>query len=122
LEAVIEWSWFLVMSPLFVLQALLICFPIILTILTLCCDRLSDQYWFEDTTRWADDTGGLCLGSTIFIVLVLAPLLAFQILLGQVLDHSQKHSFAIVFTPIFLFQGFLLCNCCIVNVAFGFSE
>jgi len=120
LDGAITWSWYIVMTPLFILKGLVVLIPIILSILTLYFDQ-KGSYWLEDRTRWPDHLGSYCITATLVILLVLGPLLTFELLLAQRLEHKDSEnqpSYALIFIPLFILEGFGLCGCCIVNCAF----
>lgn len=64
LEGTISWSWFYVMSPLWILKGLFVLIPIVLTMMTIICDRCINVYWLEDRTRWAENPGPFCMTAT----------------------------------------------------------
>lgn len=117
MEGVITWSWMKVMIPLFVLKGLAVLLPAVLSLMSIIMDRCG-SYWLEDRTRWAEAAGSYCMALSAVVVLVLGPLLAFEILLAQRLDDDRETSYALIFVPLFILEGFGLCGCCIVNCAF----
>jgi hypothetical protein len=104
LDETIDWNWYQVMIPLWVLESLLVVIPPVLSILTFIFDR-ADSYWLDDRTRWTDDVGPFCITSLIFSVLVITPLLTFQVLLAQYLENDLDTTYAMIFIPLFVLEG-----------------
>jgi len=117
MEDVITWRWILVMTPLFILKGLAVVIPTILSICTYYCDARG-SYWLEDRTRWANHAGSYCMGVLGIAILLLGPLLTFEVLLAQRLDETIDTSYKLIFIPLFIIEGFGICGCCIVNCAF----
>lgn len=111
-------SWFGVMAPLFVLKGLFVVVPIVLTFSShFCCD-----FWLEQRSRWPSaDTGSYCIVAIAVVLLVLGPLLAFEILLAQYLEHERTSSFSLIFVPVFLLEGFGVCACFALNMVVLFE-
>jgi len=113
----IDWSWYTVMVPLWTIKGLMVVLPIILSLLTIIF-KCKGSYWLEDRTRWAGDAGPFCAASAAVAVLLLVPLLTFEILLAKKLEGDNDISYTLIFVPMFILEGFAICGCCIVNVAF----
>jgi len=117
LDGAVDWSWFSVMIPLFVLEGFLVCVPTLLSIYSnFCCEN-----WMEERSRWPADAGAYCIVAAAIVVLILGPLLAFEILLAQHLEGQISISFAIIFIPVFLLEGFGVCGCCALNIVVLFE-
>lgn len=118
LDGVIDWSWYYVMVPLFVLKGFIICVPTFLSIFSsVCCE----WHWMARRSRWQTDMGGYCIVAAAVIVLLIGPLLAFELLLAQRLEAQMMTSFAIIFIPVFLLEGFGVCGCCALNIVVLFE-
>lgn len=117
LEEAVDISWFAVMAPLFVLKGLFVIASAFLTFFShFCC-----SFWLEDRSRWPADTASYCIVATAVMTLVLGPLLAFEILLAQYLEHQRTTSFSLIFVPLFLLEGFGVCGCCALNLVVIFE-
>ncbi len=117
LEGTLDITWYTVMLPLFVLKALFVVVPILLTFFSyFCC-----SFWLEDHSRWPADTGSYCIIALFIIVLIFGPLLAFEILIAQYLEHQRTTSFSLIFVPIFLLEGIGVCGCCALNLVVLFD-
>jgi len=122
LENYIESSWYVVMSPLWLCKGLILVIPMILCLITLSiflCD-CGEVFWLRHT-RWALHWRPLCMTCAGLYFLLVAPLIVFQVLVAQTLE-GVAHSWAVVFVPLFVVEGFGVCGCCIVNCAFLCSE
>ncbi|PRP87583.1 transmembrane protein [Planoprotostelium fungivorum] len=122
LDGRMEETWYVVMSPLWVGKGIFMMTPIFFTVVKLwvylcgcgltCC---------RSTTRFFSHWGTLCVTFLGISTMVLVPLLVFEILMAQLLQ-GIAHPFAVVFIPIFVIEGFILCGCCVVNCAFLCSD
>lgn len=145
LDGIIEWSWHLIFIPLFVYKGIMILLPIVLSVLTVYLDH-KGSYWLEDRSRWPGNwsflikqlfneifwsnsyqihpflpahMGSYCIAATLIAILVIGPLLAFELLLAKKLDNPEDDTpYSLIFIPLFILEGFGLCGCCIVNCAF----
>jgi hypothetical protein len=120
LDNIVTWNWFIVMVPLFVFEGLLVCVPFFLTTCTFICQR-HGSYWLEDHTRWSREADSFCLVATVVAILVLVPLLTFQVLLAKSLEAGPTEHvipYKLLFIPIFLIEGFGVCACCGLNIIF----
>lgn len=62
-----------------------------------------------------------CIVASAIALMVLGPLLAFEILIAQYLEHERTTSFALIFVPLFLLEGFGVCGCCALNLVVLFE-
>ena len=114
LDNKIYWSWYAVMIPLFIIKALIVIIPIILSLLSICC-----ELWFlEDFSRFGINVKTFCFSIITITILILAPLLSFEITLANHLETNNHTSYSLIFIPIFILEGFGLCGCCLANCAF----
>jgi len=117
LEQKVDITWFGVMAPLFVLKGLFVLVSACLTFFShFCC-----SFWLEDRSRWPGDTASYCIVATAVVLVVLGPLLAFEILLAQYLEHQRTTHFSLIFVPLFLLEGFGVCGCCALNLVVLFE-
>jgi len=117
LEEAVSITWFAVMAPLFILKALFVIVSASLTFFShFCC-----SFWLEDRSRWPGDTASYCIVATAVVLVVLGPLLAFEILIAQYLEHQRTTTFSLIFVPLFLLEGFGVCGCCALNLVVLFE-
>lgn len=110
-------SWYVVMAPLFVMKGLFVVVCLLLTFFSL----FGCSMWLEDRSRWPSDTGSYCIVASAVSVMVLGPLLAFEILVAQYLEQERFTSFSLIFVPLFLLEGFGVCGCCALNLVVLFE-
>jgi len=116
-DGVLDWSWFVVMVPLFILKGFLICAPMLMTFFSyFCC-----SFWMVDHSRWPGDAGAYCIVAAAVAVLILGPLLAFEVLMAQRLEGVISTSYSLIFIPIFLLEGIGVCGCCALNLVVLFE-
>jgi hypothetical protein len=117
LDGALDWSWFKIMGPLFALKGFLICVPIFLTLFSyVCC-----SFWMVDHSRWPMDAVAYCVVAAIVDFCIVGPLLAFEVLLAQSLEGLISASYALVFIPLFIVEGFGVCGCCGLNLVVLFE-
>jgi len=105
-----------VLIPIFILKGTMVCAPFWLTLCSTCF------YSFRRATRWSKDKGLFCLIALAIMVVVLAPLLTFEILLAkraeaEAQDPSAKQmAYALIFIPLFIMEGCAFVGCIILNI------
>jgi len=110
LDQLVDWSWYVVMIPYFVLKAALVICPVILSGISFWA-----SYSVRSYTRWSQDSGMFCLISTILSVLVYAPLMVFVVLAIQKAEGDNNLTYALIFTPLFILEGCGCIGCIIMN-------
>lgn len=105
-DGVIQWDWYLVLIPLWILLCLIVCMPVTLLCLSCCCDcwednsaLLSDKWVF-----W-----NICLLCWIFL---LAPFLTWFSLISLNLEgEAPTRPWRVIFVPIYLVEALLFAGC-----------
>jgi len=108
----ISWTWFKVLSPLFIMKGFLVLIPLVLTI-WVGCFRSS---YLRRKTRWHQESPVFCMVSVVLIILVLVPLLTFEILLAQKAEGSNHLNYKLIFTPLFIIEGCSVVGCVALNI------
>jgi len=111
LDQHVKWSWYVVMIPLFIVKGLLVLIPMALTLFVSCT-----SYSTKRKTRWSKDPGILCIMATVIAVVLLVPLLTFEILLAQRAQNDNHLSYAKIFAPLFIIEGCSVVGCVVLNI------
>jgi len=107
----LDFTWYQVLVPLFIVKGFLVFIPLFLTI-WVGCFRSS---YLRRKTRWHKESPVLCMVSVVLIVLVLVPLLTFEILLAQRAEGDNHLNYKLIFTPIFIIEGCSVVGCIALN-------
>jgi hypothetical protein len=100
LDSKINWSWYIIMIPLFIIEFLFIIVPILLDLLT---EKEISVFW-----------------NMAIIISLLAPLFTFQLLLANHLQNNNHTPYKIIFIPLFILEGYLFIACIFLNCCFTF--
>jgi len=110
LDGNIEWSWFQVLVPLFMMKGLLVLIPIGFSLL-----MFFGSYSMKQKTRWKKAPSALCFLASILAIFVYTPLFTFEILLAQHAEGSNHLRFVVMFIPLFIIEGLSLIGCVVLN-------
>ncbi len=104
-------AWYIVMTPLFLLKAIGIVAPFLLTFFS-----CSGSQWMARNSWWYTNPADYCRNSIYITLFFLCPLLVFEILIAQHLQERQPPSYALVFIPFYLVEIFGLLAFFIANL------
>jgi Transmembrane Fragile-X-F protein/F-box-like len=116
----IDWDWELVFIPLWVFHGLWVCLPSFLSCVKI-YENCTGGYWVDDYTRWGDESVALCAIAAGALVLIHAPMLAFELMVVEQLNGDDSRNWGVVFVPIYILEGFAVCGCCGLACAFLFN-
>jgi hypothetical protein len=105
-DGVIQWDWYIVLIPLWLLFCLIICMPVTLLCLSCCCDC------WEDNSRLLSDKWvfwNICMLCWVFL---LAPFLTwFSLIALNMEGDAPTRPWRIIFVPIYLVEVLLFAGC-----------
>jgi len=113
MDGYIEWKWYFIFIPLFTIKLLLMVVPCFLTLAKCCC-----WSWTNRNSRWTDDSTAFCTAAGVLAIFLYAPLCVFEVLLAQKLEHTINISWVLIFVPVFVIEGVILCGCGIITIVF----